>query len=166
MTDMTILNSAILRARYASQTPRVIPERPKAPSKAPSVDLKALRQEAEHKTRLDAAIAKAIAMFPLPTKPEVPEISTIRKIVAAHYGLMINEIISPRRQQNLVHARHVAFYLCKTLTDKSFPCIGRFFGDRDHSTVIHGIQHIKDRLNAGDEELKATIEYLAAKIKG
>lgn len=166
MTELGVLHSAVMRARYSSWTPRAVPERPKP--KPPVLDtwrIQEAKRVAERKARLDAAIAKAKAMFPPIPKREFPEVAKIRKVVADHYGFGVNELVSPRRFGDLTHARHVAFYLCKTLTEQSFPAIGRLFGDRDHTTILVAVRKMTARLKT-DEHLRQTIDALAAKIKG
>lgn len=64
-------------------------------------------------------------------------------LVGESYGFSPNEIISEGRQQNLVLARQVAMYLCRELLGYSYPVIGRFFGGKDHTTVIHSVKKIK-----------------------
>jgi len=72
-----------------------------------------------------------------------PNISRIIYVVAAHFGMSIADILSHRRQVEIVHARHVAMYLAKVMTTRSLPQIGRSFGDRDHTTVLHAARKIQ-----------------------
>ena len=60
-----------------------------------------------------------------------------------YFGLDAAEVLSMKRDRALVHARHVAMYLCRELTDLSLPRIGRHFGGRDHSTVMHATSKIR-----------------------
>ena len=72
--------------------------------------------------------------------PPGPRRFAIREIVIAcarAYGIPVNEITSDRRDAAAVHPRQVAMMLCKTLTQRSLPAIGREIGDRDHTTVLH-----------------------------
>ena len=71
----------------------------------------------------------------------------IRK-VADHYNLRMSDLLSARRARQVARPRQVAMYLAKTLTSRSLPDIGRRFGGRDHTTVIHAVRKI--------EELRAT----------
>ena len=66
--------------------------------------------------------------------------------VAETYGFDIEEIIGPRRARPLVTARHVAMYLVRTLTDFSYPAIGRVFGGRDHTTCINACEKIEGQM--------------------
>ncbi len=66
--------------------------------------------------------------------------------VAASYGFSVESIIGPSRTRPLVTARQVAMYLTRELTDYSYPAIGRVFGKRDHTTVIHAVDKIAGQM--------------------
>jgi chromosomal replication initiator protein len=65
---------------------------------------------------------------------------------AQYFSLTIDEICGPSRNRNLVEARQIAMYLCRELTDLSLPSIGREFGGRDHTTVLHACNRVKEKL--------------------
>lgn len=67
----------------------------------------------------------------------------IQQTVAGFYGLPLLEMISARRARRVARPRQVAMYLCRELTPQSLPEIGRRFGNRDHTTVIHAIRTIE-----------------------
>src|ERR1035437_3694607 len=69
-------------------------------------------------------------------------ITKIINIVAEYYGLNHSDFVSDVRSREIIIPRHVAMYLCRTMTDKSFPNIGKSF-KRDHTSVIHGYRKIK-----------------------
>ena len=71
----------------------------------------------------------------------------IAQIVCRKHGCTISDLKSERRHKNLVQARHEAFYLARMTTIQSYPQIGRFFGGRDHSTVVHGVRKHAERNN-------------------
>ena len=73
-------------------------------------------------------------------KPTSPHL--IMQEVAAYYNVSVEDLTSPARRRSVVIARHVAMYLCRTLTDLSLPQIGTLFGGRDHTTVLHSIRKI------------------------
>lgn len=98
--------------------------------------------------------------------PNTLRIETIRKFVAAHYGVRQHDLLSDRRTANLVTPRHVIFYLCRRLTFTSLPMIGRHVGGRDHTTVLHGIRKIELRLQRGEDQLRASIEMLIEQLGG
>jgi len=82
----------------------------------------------------------------------------IRK-VADHYNLRLNDILSPRRARSVARPRQVAMFLAKRLTSKSLPEIGRRFGGRDHTTVIHAVKKIEE-LRAIDNQIAEDVELL------
>ena len=82
----------------------------------------------------------------------------IRK-VSDHYNLRMTDILSPRRARTVARPRQVAMFLAKTLTSKSLPEIGRRFGGRDHTTVIHAVKKIED-LKSIDNQIAEDVELL------
>ncbi len=82
----------------------------------------------------------------------------IRK-VADHYNLRLNDILSPRRARSVARPRQIAMFLAKRLTSKSLPEIGRSFGGRDHTTIIHGVKKIEE-LRAVDSQIAEDVELL------
>jgi len=82
----------------------------------------------------------------------------IRK-VADHYNLRLNDMLSPRRARAVARPRQVAMFLSKALTSKSLPEIGRRFGGRDHTTVIHAVKKIEE-LRAIDSQIAEDVELL------
>jgi chromosomal replication initiator protein len=72
----------------------------------------------------------------------------ISRSIAKSYGIGFNELVSPRRDKYLVRARQEAMWLMKKYTQLSLPHIGRILGDRDHTTVIHGIKAHQARIDA------------------
>jgi chromosomal replication initiator protein len=71
-------------------------------------------------------------------------IQEIQKKVADHYNIRVAEMSSARRARNIARPRQVAMYLAKQLTSKSLPDIGRHFGDRDHTTVMHAVSRVTE----------------------
>ena len=82
----------------------------------------------------------------------------IRK-VSDHYNLRMSDMISARRSRVIARPRQVAMFLAKTLTSKSLPEIGRRFGGRDHTTVIHAVKKIED-LKHKDLQIAEEVEIL------
>jgi chromosomal replication initiator protein len=87
------------------------------------------------------------------------KIEDIQKIVAKHYNVSRADILSARRTANVVRPRQVAMYLAKLLTLRSLPEIGRRFGNRDHTTVLHAVRKI-DGLLPKDTGLAGEVELL------
>ncbi len=76
------------------------------------------------------------------TKPRQITPALILQQTAQMYGLDVEQLTSRSRTRNLVHARQIAMYVCRELTDLSYPQIGREFGGRDHTTVIHAYEKV------------------------
>jgi chromosomal replication initiator protein len=77
--------------------------------------------------------------------------SQVMEIISKFYNLSIQELISASRNKELVQPRQVAMYLIRQETDASLPEIGYLLGGRDHTTVIHGIERVKERLESEDQ---------------
>jgi chromosomal replication initiator protein len=92
-------------------------------------------------------------------EPKRVKVEDIQRIVAKHYQVSRADVLSSRRTQNVVRPRQVAMYLSKTLTLRSLPEIGRRFGGRDHTTVLHAVRKI-DELIKTDQTLNDEIELL------
>ena len=91
-------------------------------------------------------------------------VDDIQKAVAEHYGLKQADLLCERRTRAVARPRHVAMYLAKSMTTRSYPDIGRRFGGRDHTTVLHAVKRI-DALKVEDPALAADIELLARKLR-
>ena len=89
-------------------------------------------------------------------------IDEIQKKVAEYFNISVKEMQSSRRARTVARPRQIAMYLAKQLTSRSLPEIGRKF-DRDHTTVMHGIEKIENELQ-NDDNLKNTIDILKKKI--
>ena len=97
---------------------------------------------------------------------EVPEVSIerIQLTVSERFGISRDELCSDKRSQNIVYPRQVAMYLSRELTDSSLPKIGREFGGRDHTTVIHATSKIS-RLIREDRSVYNLVQELTARVK-
>jgi chromosomal replication initiator protein len=97
---------------------------------------------------------------------EVPEVSIqrIQQTVSERFGISTDELCSDKRSQNIVYPRQVAMYLSRELTDSSLPKIGREFGGRDHTTVIHATSKIT-RLIREDRSVYNLVQELTARVK-
>lgn len=83
-----------------------------------------------------------------------PSVASIQRAVAKTYGIPLLEMFSARRGWEVSHPRQVAMYLSKQLTPLSFPNIGKHFGDRDHTTVMHAVAAVEKRIaNSRNTEL-------------
>jgi chromosomal replication initiator protein len=97
---------------------------------------------------------------------EMPEISVeqIQQTVVERFGMTMQELTGDRRSQSIVYPRQVAMYLCRELTDSSLPKIGKKFGGRDHTTVIHATSKIA-KLIQEDRNVYNLVQELTARIK-
>lgn len=91
-------------------------------------------------------------------------IEDIQQRVAEHYNIKIADMHAAKRARNIARPRQVAMYLCKQLTQYSLPEIGRKFGGRDHTTVMHGIRRI-DELLQSDKSLSEDVDILTRSLK-
>ena len=97
---------------------------------------------------------------------EVPQVSIerIQELVSDRFGLSLEELCGERRSQNIVYPRQIAMYLSRELTDASLPKIGRQFGGRDHTTVIHATTKIAGMIRE-DRSVYNLVQELTARIK-
>lgn len=87
----------------------------------------------------------------------------IAKAVCTVYGIDRNELSSPRRARKLSNARHVCFWIARKFTSYSFPLIGRVCGDKDHSTVMHGVQRVEREFDKFSDKIVSALELLGVK---
>ena len=97
-------------------------------------------------------------------EPKRVRIEDIQKLVATHYGLSRNDLMSSRRTANVVRPRQIAMYLSKVMTLRSLPEIGRRFGGRDHTTVLHAVRKIEG-LTGSDDRLGEELRVLKAMLE-
>jgi chromosomal replication initiator protein len=91
-------------------------------------------------------------------------IERIQELVSERFGLSLEELCGERRSQNIVYPRQVAMYLSRELTDSSLPKIGKQFGGRDHTTVIHATSKVA-RMIREDRSVYNLVQELTARIK-
>jgi chromosomal replication initiator protein len=91
-------------------------------------------------------------------------IDDILQIISKHYSVSRPDLLSPRRARSIVRPRQIGMYLAKKLTSRSLPEIGKRFGGRDHSTVLHAVRKIEELLK-GDEKLAREIALLTRMIE-
>lgn len=96
-------------------------------------------------------------------EPRRIKIEDILRIISRHYGVSKGDILSQRRHRSVVWPRQIGMYLAKQMTSRSLPEIGRRFGNRDHTTVLHAIRKIDGELN-GNTRLRDEIEDLKKQL--
>jgi len=114
---------------------------------------------------IDIAFVEEVLANVLRANQRRISIDEIQTQVAEHYRIRKAEMTSARRAREVARPRQVAMYLSKQLTPKSLPDIGRRFGGRDHTTVIHAVRQI-EKLRASDSELDADIRLLTRQLEG
>ncbi|MFI4935715.1 MAG: chromosomal replication initiator protein DnaA [Caulobacterales bacterium] len=92
-------------------------------------------------------------------------VDDIQKATSEHYGMKQSDLISERRTRSVARPRQAAMWLAKQLTTRSLPDIGRRFGGRDHTTVLHAVRRI-EALRAIDPQLARDLEVLTRKLRG
>ena len=91
-------------------------------------------------------------------------VEEIQRKVSEHYNIRLSDIIGPRRVRVIARPRQVAMYLAKQLTTRSLPEIGRRFGGRDHTTIMHGVRRIEE-LKVQDNQIAEDIELLRRSLE-
>jgi hypothetical protein len=99
-----------------------------------------------------------------PRNAEAPRIDQIQQVVARHFSISRFDMVSQRRTRDVVRPRQIAMYLAKSLTGKSFQEIGRLFGGRDHTTVMHAATKIENRLTF-DEDDRRDVALIKASLR-
>jgi chromosomal replication initiator protein len=115
---------------------------------------------------LDVELAEQVLRDLFPNSGEIPEvtIARIQEAVCQRFSLTVHELCSPRRSQAVAYPRQVAMYLSRELTDSSLPKIGKEFGGRDHTTVLHANAKIT-RMISEDRAVYNLVQDLTAQIK-
>ncbi|MDE3018267.1 MAG: chromosomal replication initiator protein DnaA [Nitrospirota bacterium] len=108
-------------------------------------------------------MAKTVLRDIIGEKKKIIAMDDIEEAVATRFHVKVAELKSRRRSKTLVHPRQIAMYLCREMTDASFPEIGRHFGGKDHTTIIHACKQIAKAKEA-DNTLRATLESLKDQI--
>lgn len=91
-------------------------------------------------------------------------VDEIQKLVSEHFGLKQADLLSERRTRSVARPRQVAMWLCKQHTTRSYPDIGRRFGGRDHTTVLHAVKKVEELLTS-DDQIARDVEALTRKLR-
>lgn len=108
-------------------------------------------------------MAKNVLRDLIGDKKKIVAMEDIQEAVCSQFHVKMTELKSRRRSKTLVHPRQIAMYLCRELTDASYPEIGRQFGGKDHTTIIHACRQVA-KAKETDAALHATIETLKEQI--
>src|SRR5438067_12031955 len=105
------------------------------------------------------------ALKDLLSKDNKPITATdIMKVVSAHYGIKVSDLKSKSNSRPIAYPRQVAMYMCKHLTDLSYPEIGKAFNNKHHSTVMYSVERVSDMME-DDQDLARTISLLTSQIR-
>lgn len=118
-----------------------------------------------HSRKIDAAFAEEVLAEMFRASRRRITIDEIQRRVSEHYHIRQAEMVSARRAREVARPRQVAMYLAKQLTPRSLPEIGRKFGGRDHTTVIHAIRQI-ERLRGIDTDIDTDVRTLLRDLEG
>ena len=115
---------------------------------------------------LTVELAEHVLKDVFPQGDAAPEVTIprIQEMISERFGVTLEELVSPRRSQSVAYPRQVAMYLSRELTDSSLPKIGKEFGGRDHTTVMHATSKIT-RLISEDRSVYNLVQELTARIK-
>ena len=117
----------------------------------------------EHREITMEIAQKELESMISPEKPKEITPQLIIEVVADHYGISIDQMISKSRSAQYVKPRQIAMYLCEEMTEATKTDVGKLLGDRDHSTVISGINKIKEEYNT-KEDYKHEIDTIKNKL--
>ncbi len=108
-------------------------------------------------------MAKTVLRDVIGDKKKIVAMDDIQEAVSARFHVKVSDLKSRRRSKTLVQPRQIAMFLCRELTDASFPEIGRQFGGKDHTTIMHACKQVAKAVEA-DTTLRATLEGLKEQI--
>ncbi len=143
---------------------------PPKPVIAKPVKPKAVRAKRVQKPQ--PSLARASASKPKPKAASVPapvvaapapSMEAIKRAVAAHYGLSVDDIDCGSKRAPLALSRQVSMWMCRNMTGQSFPAIGRHHGGRDHTTAVYAVNRIGERI-AEDRALAEVVAMLRVKL--
>ena len=167
------LRDAVLAQRLAEQDVRVPPEVVAMLSARITASIRDLEGALNRLIAYAALTGEAIDMdFAVATLGDVLRgaqrrvtIDDIQKAVSAHFDMKPLDLVSARRARAVARPRQIAMYLAKRLTTRSLPEIGRKFGGRDHSTVIHAVRRIEE-LRDADRDIDHAVRALMGQLEG
>jgi chromosomal replication initiator protein len=114
--------------------------------------------------RVDCEIAEDLLHDLLRAYDRRLSVEEIQRAVADHFGIKLSDLLSPRRARAVARPRQIAMFLSKELTDKSLPEIGRKFGGRDHTTIMHGVKRVT-QLSKDDPGVREDVEVLHRRLR-
>ena len=116
------------------------------------------------KTPVDIQLAKEVLKNIIKLKEELISIDVIQKVISSFFNIKISDLKVKRKTKGYVVPRQIAMYLCRKLTNSSLLEIGEKFGGKDHSTVLHSIKKVEEKIEK-ETSFKEMIENLQGRIK-
>jgi chromosomal replication initiator protein len=117
-------------------------------------------------TEITLDMAKKVLHGILELKREqVIDLELVQQIVVEYYKISMDELLGKRRTKGVVEPRQVAMYLCRQMTQKSFPEIGSAFGGRDHTTIMHACEKVETDISK-DHNFRRVVNHLIEQIQG
>ena len=95
---------------------------------------------------------------------QTPSLDAVKRAAMKTFNVSKSDLESPCKQQSIVYPRQIAMYLCRTLTKKSLPQIGRSFGKRDHTTVLHAVRKITKKMDV-DPDLAMDVDRVTETLR-
>lgn len=123
-----------------------------------------LAQSSLNKREIDIDLAKKVLRNIIKTNTREITIDAIQKMVCEYFGISYNKLLEKTRKREIVQARQITMYLSKAFTKNSLKTIGAHFGGRDHTTVIHSCQTVKDLMDT-DSMFKESVVELTQKVQ-
>jgi chromosomal replication initiator protein len=115
--------------------------------------------------KIDLEVTKEV-LKELVSEEERPlTVDNIMKVVSEYLNIRLSDMKAKKRTKEVSHARQIAMYICKKLTNLSLSEIGRNFGGKDHATVIYACKQVEDKIKE-DEQVQKVVESIIRKIKG
>jgi len=114
---------------------------------------------------IDTDMAKDVLKDIISVEEKVVTVELIQKITCEHFGLKIQDIKAKKRTKEISNARQIAMYIAKQMTHLSLTEIGKYFGGKDHATIIYACRQVEKK-KGSDENLNANIENIRKKISG
>ena len=123
-----------------------------------------LAQSSLNRKEVDVELAKKVLRNFVRTSTKEITIEAIQKMVCEYFAVPFNKLLEKTRKREIVQARQITMYLAKSFTKNSLKCIGEHFGGRDHTTVIHSCQTVKDLMDT-DTMFKENVMELTQKVQ-
>jgi chromosomal replication initiator protein len=113
--------------------------------------------------RIDVEFARSVLASTLPARQQPVSVEDVVRAVCHHFNLRSSDLLGKDRHRSVAQARHVAIYLCRQRLKCSYPELGRHFGHRDHTSVMHAVKKV-EALRATDADLRGHIDAIERKL--